>query len=96
MTGVERSARVVGGMVAGNIEMAGAAVVGKFLVVSCGVHEKQNQVYNWVLDRNFDEEIRQKGAGQIVAGNHHVIPHHADLQMSRGGQCHDKFLNPGE
>jgi hypothetical protein len=38
----ERRAHVVDGMSAGNVETEGVAVVGNFLVVSCGVHEKQN------------------------------------------------------
>jgi hypothetical protein len=43
LTDAERMARVVDGMSAGNVETERmVVVVGKFLVVSCGVHEKQN------------------------------------------------------
>lgn len=42
LTGVERRAPVVDRMVAGSVAMGGVTVVGKFLVVSCGVREKQS------------------------------------------------------
>lgn len=42
LTGVERKALDVDGMVAGSVAMGGVVVVGKFLVVSCGVREKEN------------------------------------------------------
>jgi hypothetical protein len=42
LTGAERRVPVVDGMVVGSAAMEEVVVVGKFLVVSCGVHEKQN------------------------------------------------------
>jgi broad specificity polyphosphatase/5'/3'-nucleotidase SurE len=81
LTGVEGRALAAGGTVAGSAAMEGVVVVGTFLAVSCGVHEKQNQVYNRVLDRNSGEEISQTVVGQTVANNHQVHPHHTDLQM---------------
>lgn len=48
------------------------------------------------MDRNSGEEIPQKDVEQTVASNPHASPHHADLQMSHGDQCHGKSLNQGE
>jgi len=87
---------LVGGMVTEKVAKGQVVAVGKILVVSSGAHEEQNSAYDGIVHRNFGEEIPQKGEEQIVAHNPHVNLHHVVLQMSRGDQCHDMFLNPGE
>lgn len=95
LAGGKRTA-LVGGMVTENVAKGQVVAAGKILVVSSGAREEQNSAYDGTVHRNFGEEISQKGEGQIVAHNPHVNLHHVGLQMSRGDQCHDMFLNPGE
>ena len=87
---------LVGGMVTEEVAKGRVVAAGKILVVSSGAREEQNLAYDGTVHRNFGEEIPQKGEGQIVAHNPHVNLHRVGLQMSRGDQCHDMFLNPGE